>query len=95
MSSLALDFGVFLFGYIRLLVAFIAVVLAVKWKRNDFLAGLFFLLLWSFLDVVYITLSAVTDQNLLNASQFGFILLALVSFILGMRPATTLEIPAD
>lgn len=92
-ASLVVDLGVFFFEYCRVIVAFIAVVLAVKWKRNEFLAGLFFLLIWSFLDAVYVTFSIVLDESFINVSQFGFILLALVCFIVGMRPAKALETP--
>jgi hypothetical protein len=87
MASLIVDLGVFLFEYLRVIIAFSAVVLAIKWKRNDFLAGLFFILLWSLLDAVYVTLSTIIDESFINVSQFGFILLALIAFILGMRPA--------
>jgi hypothetical protein len=92
-ASLAIDFGVVFYEYLRVIVAFIAVVLAVKWKRNEFLAGLFFLFLWSFLDAVYVTFSTLLDESFINVSQFGFIMLALVCFILGMRPATSIEAP--
>lgn len=95
MASLVVDLGVFLFEYLRVIVAFAAVILAVKWKRNEFLAGLFFLLLWSVLDAVYVTLSTVMDESFINVSQFGFILLALVSFIIGMRPAKAMKILRD
>jgi len=93
MASPGVDIVVFFFESISVIVAFSAVALAVTWKKNEFLAGLFFLLLWSILNAVDITLSTVLDIQLINASQFGFILLALVSFIIGMRPATTIKTP--
>lgn len=93
MASLVVDLGVFLFEYIRVMVAFAAVVLAVRWRRNEFLAGLLFLLLWSILDAIDVTLATLMNEQVLNASQFGFILLALVSFILGMQPAATSAAP--
>ena len=94
MASLAVDIGVFIFEYLRVIVAFIAVILAIQWKKNEFLAGLFFLLLWSILDAVSVTLSTLMDEQFINASQFGFILLALLSFIIGMRPVQIVEKPA-
>ena len=76
-----------LFEYINVLVAFAAVVLAVQWKKNEFFFGLFFLLLYTILDAIELTLVALFDVSLINASQFGFVLLALIGFIIGMRPA--------
>jgi hypothetical protein len=92
-ASLGVDLVVFFFECISVIVAVSAVAFAITWKKNDFLAGLFFLLLWTVLNAVDIILSTVLDVQLINASQFGFILLALISFILGMRPATTIKAP--
>lgn len=91
MASLAVDLVVFFFESISVIVAVSAFVLAIKWKKNEFLAGLFFLLLWSVLNAIDVMLATVLDQPFINASQFGFILLALVSFIIGMRPATVFQ----
>ncbi|MFA5267172.1 MAG: hypothetical protein WC379_04305 [Methanoregula sp.] len=88
MASIAVDLVVFIFESIVVIVAVSAVALAITWKKNEFLAGLFFLLLWSVLNAIDVTLATVLDQPFINASQFGFILLALISFIIGMRPAT-------
>ncbi len=88
MASLAVDLVVFIFESISVIVAVCAVALAIKWKKNEFLAGLFFLLLWSVLNAIDVTFATVLDVPFINASQFGFILLALISFIIGMRPAT-------
>ena len=95
MASLSVDIGVLLFEYLRLIVASAAVVLAIKWKRTDFIAGLFFLLLWSILDAIYLTFTVLLDRSIIDFSQFGFILLALVSFIIGMRPVKTISISSD
>ena len=92
MASLAVDLVVFFFESISLIVAVSAVALAIKWKKNEFLAGLFFLLLWSVLNAIDVTLATILDQPFINASQFGFVLLALVSFIIGMRPATVFTV---
>jgi hypothetical protein len=87
-ASLAVDLVVFIFESFSVIVAVSAVALAIAWKKDEFIAGLFFLLLWSVLNAVDVILSTVLDQPFINASQFGFILLALISFIIGMRPAT-------
>ena len=94
MTPLSLDIGIFFFEYLKVLVAFLAVVLAVRWKKTEFLAGLFFLLLWCVLDAVYVTFLTFTTASFVNASEFGFILLAIISFILGMRPAREIPFPA-
>ncbi|HII99868.1 MAG TPA: hypothetical protein HA272_11595 [Methanoregula sp.] len=81
------ELALVLFEYLNVLVAFCAIVLAVQWKRTEFFAGLFFLLLYTIIDAVELSLAALFDVSMINASQFGFILLALTGFILGMRPA--------
>lgn len=75
-----------LFEYLNVLVAFCALILAVQWKRTGFFAGLFFLLLYTIIDAIELSLAAVFDVTMINASQFGFVLLAIIGFILGMRP---------
>jgi len=96
MASLLVDTAVLLYEDLQLIVAFIAVVLAIQWKRTEFLAGLFFLLLFTVLDALYLSITVVLDRSIIDFSQFGFILLALISFILGMRPATkTFAAPKD
>ena len=94
MTSLTLDLGIFFFEYLKVLVAFIAVVLAIRWKRTEFIAGLFFLLLWCILDAVYVMFLTFAIAPIVNASEFGFVLLAVISFILGMRPAKEIPPPA-
>lgn len=83
-----------LFEYLNVLVAFAALVLAVQWKKNEFFAGLFFLLLYTIMDAIELSLSALFDVSMINASQFGFVLLALIGFILGMRPQAGIQQPA-
>jgi hypothetical protein len=92
-ALLAIDLVVLIFETISVIVAVSAVMLAIKWNKTEFLAGLFFLLLWTVLNALDITLSTIFDIQLINASQFGFVLLALISFILGMRPATVIKAP--
>ena len=93
MASLTMDLIVFIVESVRIIVALFAIGLAIKWKRNDFLAGLIFLLLWSVLDAISVMFSTLLDEQVVNASQFGFIMLALISFIVGMRPARLFEAP--
>jgi hypothetical protein len=85
MPLVAVDITILLFEYLKIIVVFAAVVLAIKWKRNEFLAGLFFLLLYTIFDAMNIFFSTVLRKPFIDVSQFGFILLALVFFILGMR----------
>lgn len=84
MPPFPIDFGIFLYEYLKILVACAAVVLAVLWKKNEFLPGLFFLLLYTLFDAMNIFLSTILQKSFLDVSQFGFILLALLSFIVGM-----------
>jgi hypothetical protein len=76
-----------LFEYLNVLVAIFAVALAIKWQKMEFVPGLFFLLLYTVMDAIELSLAAIFDVSVINASQFGFVLLALACFILGMRPA--------
>nr|WP_320160967.1 hypothetical protein [uncultured Methanoregula sp.] len=84
MPPVAVDAGILLYEYLKIIVAVAAVVLAIKWKRNEFLAGLFFLLLYTIFDAMNILFSTVLQKSFLDVSQFGFIMLALLSFIIGM-----------
>jgi hypothetical protein len=86
MSEL-ISLALMLFEYLNVLVALGAVALAIKWQKMEFVPGLFFLLLYTIIDAIELSLDAIFDVSLINASQFGFILLALACFILGMRPA--------
>lgn len=85
------ELALVLFEYLNVLVAFCAIVLAVQWKKNEFFFGLIFLLLYTIIDAVELTLAALFDVSMINASQFGFILLALIGFILGMRSAAIMS----
>nr|WP_319376545.1 hypothetical protein [uncultured Methanoregula sp.] len=84
MPPVAVDIGIFLYEYVKILVACIAVFLAVKWKKNEFLAGLFFLLLYTIFNAMTIFFSTLLEQPFIDVSQFGFIMLALLAFIIGM-----------
>ena len=48
--------GIILYGVIQVIVALIAVALAWKWKKFEFLAGLCFLFLYSFVEIIACTL---------------------------------------
>jgi hypothetical protein len=84
MPPVAVDVGIFLYEYLKIIVAVIAVVLAITWKKTEFLPGLFFLLLYTLFDAMTIFLSAIMQKSVIDISQFGFIMLALLSFIIGM-----------
>lgn len=85
------ELALVLFEYLNVLVAFCAIVLAVQWKRTEFFFWLFFLLLYTLIDAVELSLAALFDVSMINASQFGFILLSIIGFILGMRPAAMMR----
>jgi len=91
MPPVAVDAGILLYEYLKIIVAVAAVVLAIKWKRNEFLAGLFFLLLYTIFDAMNILFSTVLQKSFLDVSQFGFIMLALLSFIIGMWQSVKLK----
>jgi hypothetical protein len=81
------DWGILLYEIIQVTVAFIAVVLAVQWKKNDFLPGLFFLFVYTVLDVIDIFVFSMVHKMYIDVAQFGFILLAIAFFIIGMNPS--------
>jgi hypothetical protein len=86
MTSFALSIGVFLVIIVRICIAIIAIALAVYWDRPEFIGGLFFLFLWTIFSAMYLVWSVVIDVAIFDFSQFGFILMALIAFIIGMRP---------
>jgi ABC-type multidrug transport system permease subunit len=94
MSDMLLPLALALFEYVNVIVALFAVALAIQWKKTEFFPGLFLLLLYTIIDAIELSLAAIFDVNLINASQFGFILLALAGFIIGMRPAEPVMKPA-
>jgi len=78
--------GILLYEIIQVSVAFIAVVLALRWEKLQFLAGLIFLLIYAVLELLDIFLFSIAQGIYLDVAQFGFILLAIIFFILGMSP---------
>ncbi len=86
MISALLESGIIFYGFFQALVAFIAVVLAMKWKKYEFLAGLYFLLLYAIVEMVDLFFFTIVHDVYLDVAQFGFILLAIIFFIIGMHP---------
>lgn len=95
-----LQSGLIGYGTLQVCVALVAVALAIKWKKIEFLPGLCFLLLYAILEVVDLFFFTVLQGEYIDVAQFGFILLALVFFIIGMHPsggltASSLGKPGD
>ena len=65
----------------------LAVFLAWKWNKNEFLPGLFFLFLYAFVEVIDLFFFTILEGMFIDVAQFGFILLAIIFFIVGMHPA--------
>jgi len=82
-----LESGIIIYGIIQVLVAFIAVVLAVKWNKYEFLAGLSFLLLYAIIEMIEMFFFMIVHAVFLDVAQFGFILVAIIFFIVGMHPS--------
>jgi hypothetical protein len=79
--------GIVLYGIIQFFVALLAVSLALKWNKPEFLAGLFFLFLYSLVEVIDLYLITIVHAIYVDVAQFGFILFAIIFFIVGMNPA--------
>ncbi|MEI6293304.1 MAG: hypothetical protein WCP36_06455 [Methanomicrobiales archaeon] len=85
MVPIVFEWEIILYEVIQVLVAFAAVVLAFTWKRSEFLAGLSFLLIYTILDLVDVSLSATMEGVYMDTAQFGFVLLSIICFIIGMH----------
>ena len=79
--------GMIVYGIIQVIFAIIAVFLAVKWNKYEFLVGLSFLLLYSIANMIDVFLFTIVHGVYLDVAQFGFILLAIIFFIIGMHPS--------
>jgi len=79
--------GMILYGIIQVMIACIAVILAVKWDKFEFLAGLICLLLYAIIEVITTFFFTINQGLYIDIAQFGFILLAIVFFIIGMHPS--------
>jgi len=87
MISVLLESGILLYGIFQVLVAFSAVILAMKWKKYEFLAGLSFLFLYSVIELIDLFFFTILNEVYFDVAQFGFILLAIIFFIMGMHPS--------
>jgi hypothetical protein len=79
--------GMILYGIVQVMIACIAVILAVKWDKFEFLAGLICLLLYAIIEVVTTFFFTINQGLYIDIAQFGFIMLAIVFFIIGMHPS--------
>jgi len=86
MISALVQSGIFIYGFFQVIIACTAVVLSVKWKKYEFLAGLTFLLIYAIVDLVETFVFTSEYGLFFDVAQFGFILLAIVFFIIGMHP---------
>ena len=86
MISALFESGIIIYGFFQVIVAFIAVILAVKWKKYEFLAGLSFLLLYAAVELIDVFIFTILHGVFIDVAQFGFILLAIIFFIIGMHP---------
>ena len=78
--------GIILYEIIQMIAAFIAVFLAVRWNKYEFLPGLFFLLLYTIFSMTDVFFFTILHSVFLDIAQFGFILLTIIFFIIGMHP---------
>ncbi len=86
MISALLQSGLLIYGVFQIIIAFTAVILSVKWNKYEFLAGLSFLLIYSIVYLLDTFIFTIVYGVFLDVAQFGFILLAIVFFIIGMHP---------
>jgi hypothetical protein len=82
-----MESGIIMYGYFQVLIAFTAVVLSVKWNKYEFLAGLSFLLIYTIVQMIDMYFFTIVHGIYIDVAQFGFILLALIFFIIGMHPS--------
>jgi hypothetical protein len=87
MIPLLMASSIILYGIIQMIAALIAVVLAVKWNKPQFLPGLSFLLLYSIIEVIDLFFFTIVNSIFIDVAQFGFILIAILFFIVGMHPS--------
>jgi hypothetical protein len=87
MVPLIMASSIILYGIIQLIVALIAVILAVKWNKPEFLPGLSFLLLYTIIEVIDLFFFTIVNNIFIDVAQFGFILIAILFFIVGMHPS--------
>jgi len=86
MISALLESALIIYGFFQVVIAFTAVVLSVKWGKFEFLAGLSVLLIYAIVYFVDMFVFTVMYGVFFDVAQFGFILLAIAFFIIGMHP---------
>jgi hypothetical protein len=87
MVSTLFESVIVFYVFFQVIVALIAIVLAVKWAKYEFLAGLSFLLLYTIVEMVDAFFFTIVHVVYIDIAQFGFILLAIIFFIVGMHPS--------
>lgn len=86
MIPVLLASGFIVYGFIQFVVAGIALILALKWNKFEFLPGLVFLFLYSVIEAIDLFFFAITSSVFIDVAQFGFILMSVIFFIIGMHP---------
>ena len=86
MISTLFESGILIYNFFQVLIAFTAVILSVKWNKYEFLAGLSFLLIYSIVNIIDVVFFTFVHGVFIDVAQFGFILLAILFFIIGMHP---------
>jgi hypothetical protein len=87
MITALFESGMILYGIIQVIIACIAVILAVKWDKFEFLAGLICLLLYAIMEVITTFFFTISQGLYIDIAQFGFIMLTIVFFIIGVHPS--------
>jgi len=87
--------GIILYEIIQMIVALIAVFLAVKWNKPEFLPGLSFLLLYTIFSLIDVFFFTIVGGVFLDIAQFGFILCSIIFFIIGMHPTWSPKLISD
>jgi len=85
MNPTPFEWAIFSYDIVQVIVAFAAVLLAVRWEKSEFIPGLSMLFLYTVLEAADVFLF--TQGVPLDVAQFGFILLAIIFFIVGMHPS--------
>jgi len=74
--------GIVLYGIIQLIVALVAVYLAMKWNKKEFLPGLFFLLMYAFVEVIDLFFFTVLEGMFIDVAHSGLSCLPLFFLLL-------------
>jgi hypothetical protein len=86
MIPVLLASGFMVYGFIQSVIAGIALIFALQWNKFEFLPGLVFLFLYAVIEAVDLFFFAITNSVFIDVAQFGFILLSIIFFIIGMHP---------